>query len=77
LWSGEEEGLLGSFAYVANHFGSAEQPKPDYAKLDAYWNIDDGTGRVRGANIFGPPEAAIVLAQFLKPFEEWGIYGAS
>ncbi len=77
LWSGEEEGLLGSFAYVANHFGSAEQPKPDYAKLDAYWNIDDGTGRVRGANIFGPPEAAIVLAQFLKPFEEWGVYGAS
>ena len=77
LWSGEEEGLLGSFAYIANHFGSAEQPKPDYAKLDAYWNIDDGTGRVRGANIFGPPEAAIVLAQFLKPFEEWGVYGAS
>ena len=77
LWSGEEEGLLGSFAYVANHFGSAEQPKPDYAKLDAYWNIDDGTGRVRGANIFGPPEAAIVLAQFLKPFEDWGVYGAS
>jgi len=77
LWSGEEEGLLGSFAYVANHFGSAEQPKPDYAKLDAYWNIDDGTGRVRGASIFGPPEAAIVLAQFLKPFEDWGVYGAS
>jgi hypothetical protein len=77
LWSGEEEGLLGSFAYVANHFGSAEQRKPDYAKLDAYWNIDDGTGRVRGANIFGPPEAAIVLAQFLKPFEDWGVYGAS
>ena len=32
---------------------------------------------MRGANIFGPPEAAIVLAQFLKPFEEWGVYGAS
>jgi hypothetical protein len=77
LWSGEEEGLLGSFAYVANHFGSAEQPKPDYTKLDAYWNIDDGTGRVRGANIFGPPESAIVLAQFLRPFEDWGVYGAS
>jgi len=77
LWSGEEEGLLGSFAYVKQHFGSAEAPTPDYAKLDAYWNIDDGTGKVRGANIFGPPEAAIVLAQFLKPFEEWGVYGAS
>jgi carboxypeptidase Q len=77
LWSGEEEGLLGSFDYVKRHFGSAEAPLPDFAKLDAYWNIDDGTGRVRGANIFGPPEAAIVLAQFLKPFEDWGVYGAS
>jgi carboxypeptidase Q len=77
LWSGEEEGLLGSFAYVRQHFGSAEQPLPEFAKLDAYWNIDDGTGRVRGATIFGPPDAAIVLAQFLKPFEDWGVYGAS
>ncbi len=77
LWSGEEEGLLGSFDYVKRHFGSAEAPLPEFAKLDAYWNIDDGTGRVRGANIFGPPEAAIVLAQFLKPFEDWGVYGAS
>ena len=76
LWSGEEEGLLGSFAYVANHFGSAEAPKPEFNKVDAYWNIDDGTGRVRGASVFGPPEAAIIVAQFFKPFEEWGIYGA-
>jgi hypothetical protein len=77
LWSGEEEGLLGSFAYVKQHFGSAEQPLPDFAKLDTYWNIDDGTGRVRGASIFGPPDAAIALALFLKPFEDWGVYGAS
>ncbi|HEY9467025.1 MAG TPA: M28 family peptidase, partial [Vicinamibacterales bacterium] len=47
LWSGEEEGLLGSFAYVKQHFGSAEEPTKDFNKLDAYWNIDDGTGRVR------------------------------
>jgi carboxypeptidase Q len=78
LWSGEEEGELGSIAYVQSHFGTAEAPKqPEFSKLDAYWNIDDGTGRVRGATIFGPPDAAIVLAQFFKPFEEWGIYGAS
>src|SRR5213075_3124694 len=74
LWSGEEEGLLGSFAYVKDHFGSAEEPKPAYTKLDAYWNIDDGTGKVRGASVFGPPEAAQILAQYLKPFEDWGIY---
>ncbi len=61
LWSGEEEGLLGSFAYVKNHFGSAEEPSKEFNKLDAYWNIDDGTGRVRGASIFGPPEAASIV----------------
>src|SRR6185503_11825990 len=77
LWSGEEEGLLGSFAYVKNHFGSAEQPTSEFNKLDAYWNIDDGTGRVRGANIFGPPAAAAILAQYMKPFEDWGVFGAS
>ncbi|MGH7656269.1 MAG: M20/M25/M40 family metallo-hydrolase [Gemmatimonadaceae bacterium] len=77
LWSGEEEGLLGSFAYVKNHFGSAEQPTSDFGKVDAYWNIDDGTGRVRGASIFGPPEAAEILAQYLKPFEDWGVFGAA
>jgi hypothetical protein len=77
LWSGEEEGLLGSIAYVADHFGMAETPKKEHAKLDAYWNIDGGTGRVRGASIFGPPEAGVILAQFLKPFEDWGVYGAS
>jgi carboxypeptidase Q len=76
LWSGEEEGLLGSFAYVKEHFGSAEAPAKDFDKLDAYWNIDDGTGRVRGASIFGPPAAADILAQYFKPFEDWGIYGA-
>ena len=76
LWSGEEEGLLGSFAYVKEHFGSAETPTKDFNKLDAYWNIDDGTGRVRGASVFGPPEAAAIVAQYFKPFEEWGIYGA-
>src|SRR4249919_2727083 len=46
LWSGEEQGLLGSLDYVKQHFGMAEAPKPEHAKLDAYWNIDDGTGRV-------------------------------
>ncbi len=76
LWSGAEGGLLGSFAYVKQPFGSAEEPIRDFNKLDAYWNIDDGTGRVRGASIFGPPEATI-LAQYLKPFEDWGVFGAA
>ncbi len=76
LWSGEEQGLLGSFAYVRNHFGSAEDPKPEFKNLDAYWNIDDGTGQVRGASIMGPPAAAEIVASYLKLFRDWGVYGA-
>ena len=55
LWSGEEQGLLGSQAYVKEHFGSFEAQKPEYSKLVAYMNIDSGTGRARGASVFGPP----------------------
>lgn len=76
LWSGEEEGLLGSKAYVAQHFGTAENPKPEWAKLDCYFNIDSGTGRPRGASVFGPPEAAAVLRPALKAFEDFGVFGA-
>jgi hypothetical protein len=77
LWSGEEQGLLGSQAYVKEHFGSFESPKPDYMKLVAYLNIDSGTGRARGASVFGPPEAAAVIRDILKPFEDFGVFGAS
>jgi len=77
LWSGEEQGLLGSQAYVKEHFGSFEAQKPEYSTLVAYLNIDSGTGRARGASIFGPPEAATILREFFKPFEDLGIVGAS
>jgi hypothetical protein len=76
LWGGEEQGLLGSQAYVKQHFGSFEEPKPDFAKLSAYFNVDSGTGRVRGASVFGPPEAATVLREALAPFEDLGVVGA-
>ena len=76
LWSGEEEGLLGSQAYVKEHFGSAENPKPEFAKFGGYFNIDSGTGRVRGASVFGPPEAAAVVREAIMPFEDFGVAGA-
>jgi len=76
LWSGEEEGLLGSLAYVEQHFGSAENPKPEFAKLDAYFNIDSGTGKPRGAGVFGPPAAADMIREILAPFQDWGLVGA-
>jgi Zn-dependent M28 family amino/carboxypeptidase len=77
LWSGEEQGLLGSKAYVAEHFGTAESPKPAFSKLNGYFNVDGGTGRIRGASIFGPPEAAAILAGHLRQFEDLGVYGAT
>ena len=77
LWSGEEQGILGSQAYVKEHFGSFENPKPEFAKLNAYLNIDSGTGRARGASVFGPPSAAAILRQTLAPFEDLGVLGAS
>jgi carboxypeptidase Q len=77
LWSGEEEGLLGSLNYVKQHFGSAEEPKPEFAKLDCYFNIDSGTGKPRGAGIFGPPAAADMLRPMMMPFADWGFTGVS
>jgi Zn-dependent M28 family amino/carboxypeptidase len=76
LWSGEEEGLLGSLAYVQQHFGSFENQKPEYAKLDAYFNIDSGTGKPRGASVFGPADSAAMVGDAMKPFESWGFVGA-
>ena len=76
LWSGEEQRLLGSIAYVKQHFGSFEDQKQGYEKFGGYFNIDSGTGRVRGAAVFGPPEAATILRGVLEPFKTDGVFGA-
>jgi carboxypeptidase Q len=76
LWSGEEQGLLGSQAYVKQAFGSFEDPKPGYEKFGGYFNIDSGTGRARGMSIFGPPEAATILREALASFSDLGFMGA-
>ncbi len=72
LWGGEEQGLLGSQAYVKEHFGSAESPKPEFFKFGGYFNIDSGTGRARTMSAFGPPEAATLLRPALTPFADLG-----
>jgi carboxypeptidase Q len=84
LWSGEEQGLLGSEGYVMQHFASRPVPddpkerenyslrrstgplttKPEYGKLSAYFNVDNGTGKIRG--IYAQENAAVVPI-----FEEW------
>lgn len=76
LWSGEEQGLLGSRAYVAKHFGTAEKPKPAFSKFGGYFNIDSGTGRARAMSVFGPPEAAAILRKAVAPFADLKVAGA-
>jgi carboxypeptidase Q len=76
LWSGEEQGLLGSQAYIKKHFGSFEEPLPSYSKLGGYFNIDAGTGRARGMGVFGPDQGADDLRQALAPFQDLGFFGA-
>lgn len=74
LWSGEEQGVLGSYNYVKNHFGNGETGvmKPEQAKISAYFNLDDGTGRIRG--IFCDRDTAIkpIFEQWLVPFHDLG-----
>jgi carboxypeptidase Q len=77
LWSGEEQGLLGSQAYVKEHFGMVENPKPEHANFAGYFNIDSGTGRARGMSVFGPPDTAKILREATKPFEDNGFFGVN
>ena len=77
LWSGEEQGLLGSQAYVKKHFGSAETPTADFSKFAGYFNIDMGTGQARRFSVFGPPEAADVMKGIGEPFADIGFLGVT
>jgi carboxypeptidase Q len=103
LWSGEEQGLLGSRAYVAQHFGSMQAQttssavanpgnnamgggggaqnlqatqmlvkKPEYDKLSAYFNLDNGTGKIRGVYLQGNEGVRSLFRQWLAPFKDLG-----
>jgi Zn-dependent M28 family amino/carboxypeptidase len=77
LFDGEEQGLLGSQAYVKAHYGSDAEPKPEFGKLTAFFNMDAGAGQLRGLSVFGPAAAAQVLREFLAPFKDLGAVGAN
>lgn len=77
LFDGEEQGLLGSQAYVKAHYGSDAEPRADFGKLVAFFNMDAGAGQLRGLSVFGPPAAAQVLREVLAPFKDLGAVGAN
>ena len=110
LWTGEEQGLLGSRAYVAEHFGTLNNPatsaapstggantagmnngngngngngnaapagptlvtKPEYEKLSGYFNLDNGTGKIRGVYLQGNESIRSLFRQWLAPFRDMG-----
>jgi Zn-dependent M28 family amino/carboxypeptidase len=74
LWSGEEQGLYGSKAYVKAHFGDPATMKitPEHEKFDAYLNLDNGSGKIRGVYLQGNDAARPVFEKILAPFRDLG-----
>ena len=72
LWSGEEQGLNGSRAYVKQHFGESNAKKPAYQKFSAYYNMDNGTGKFRGVYLQGNSWVAPIFRVWLAPFAKMG-----
>jgi len=75
LWGGEENGLLGSRAYVKEHFAdpATMQLKPGHGKLAAYFNIDNGTGRIRGVWLQGNLATKRIFEQWIEPLKDLGV----
>ena len=75
LWTGEEQGLLGSRAYVAKHFADRTDMvlKPEHAKLAAYFNMDNGGGAFRGVYLQGNEAVAPIFEAWMKPFGNLGM----
>ncbi len=75
LWGGEEQGVLGSMGYVRNHFGDSRTMalKPEHKNVSAYYNIDIGTGKIRGLYLQGNEQLRTLFTDWFKPFEGFGV----
>ena len=84
LWGGEEQGLLGSRAYVSKYLAEREgsdrmsmeggelKKKEAYDKFSVYFNHDNGTGKFRGIYLQGNDAARPVFRSWLEPFKTMG-----
>ncbi|WP_121354966.1 M28 family metallopeptidase [Flavisolibacter nicotianae] len=74
LWGGEEQGLFGSRNYVKTHVGdpATMQLQPAQEKISAYYNVDNGTGKIRGVYLQGNEAVRPIFAKWLEPFKELG-----
>ena len=81
LWTGEEQGLLGSHGYVAKHFGYYTNVSggerqlvkgPEYDNFSSYFNLDNGTGKIRGIYLQGNPGPKDLFTKWLEPFHDLG-----
>ena len=75
LWGGEEQGFFGSRAYVAEHFGDRQTlvTKPSHAKFSGYFNVDNGSGTIRGVYLQGNEAAAPIFRAWMEPFANLGM----
>jgi hypothetical protein len=75
LWTGEEQGLYGSAAYVREHFAVRQtmQLKPDHEKMSVYFNVDNGTGQIRGVYLQGNMAARPVFEEWMQSFKDFGM----
>jgi hypothetical protein len=75
LWGGEEQGLFGSRAYVKEHFADPKTMRvtAEHAKISGYFNLDNGSGKIRGVYLQGNEAMRPVFAGWLAPFRDLGV----
>lgn len=74
LWSGEEQGLHGSRNYVKNHFADPAKMElsAEHEKISAYYNLDNGSGKIRGVYLQGNKDVKDIFGGWLTPFADLG-----
>jgi carboxypeptidase Q len=74
LWTGEEQGLIGSLAYVRHHFRTAQGVVlPEQKLISGYYNLDNGSGAIRGVYLQGSDMVAPIFRQWMRPFHDYGM----